>query len=67
MFYVYINYSEYMYTPHGYSSQFGIPVIMEVGSLNTKIGFAGRDRPDSITPTVSSLLSSMYRQMNKMA
>lgn len=30
---------------------------MEVGSLNTKIGFAGKDRPDVIAPS--------YVQVNK--
>lgn len=25
---------------------------MEVGSLNTKIGFAGKDRPDVVAPSV---------------
>lgn len=29
---------------------------MEVGSLNTKIGFAGKDRPDVIAPSVRTLI-----------
>lgn len=41
-----------MYIPDRFTHQYGIPLIMEVGSLNTKIGFAGKDRPDVIAPSV---------------
>jgi actin-related protein len=46
-----------MYIPHGFNHQYGIPLIMEVGSLNSKIGFAGKERPDAIVPS--------YVQVNK--
>jgi hypothetical protein len=42
-----------MYIPQGFNHLYGIPLIMEVGSLNTKIGFAGKERPDIIAPSVS--------------
>lgn len=32
----------FMYIPQGFNHLYGIPLIMEVGSLNTKIGFAGK-------------------------
>lgn len=41
-----------MYIPQGFNHANGIPLIMEVGSLNTKIGFAGKDRPDVVAPSV---------------
>jgi len=41
-----------MYIPDRFNHLYGIPLIMEVGSLNTKIGFAGKDRPDVIAPSV---------------
>jgi|JI6StandDraft_1071083.scaffolds.fasta_scaffold08973_9 actin-related protein len=34
------------------SSNSGIPVILEFGSLNTRAGFAGKDRPDAVVPSV---------------
>lgn len=40
-----------MYIPQGFNHLYGMPLIMEVGSLNTKIGFAGKDRPDVIAPS----------------
>lgn len=46
-----------MYIPDRFNHLYGIPLIMEVGSLNTKIGFAGKDRPDVIAPS--------YVQVNK--
>jgi actin-related protein len=42
-----------MYIPQGFNHLYGIPLIMEVGSLNTKIGFAGKERPDVVAPSVS--------------
>ena len=53
-----------MYIPERFNHQYGIPLIMEVGSLNTKIGYAGKDRPDIIAPSVS-LFSIQYVQANK--
>ena len=44
---------ETMYIPQGFNHMYGIPLIMEVGSLNTKIGFAGKERPDLFAPSVS--------------
>lgn len=41
-----------MYIPQKYNSQLGIPIILEFGSLNTRAGFAGKDRPDAIVPSV---------------
>jgi actin-related protein len=41
-----------MYIPDRFNHHYGIPLIMEVGSLNTKIGFAGKDKPDVIAPSV---------------
>lgn len=41
-----------MYIPQGFNHLYGIPLIMEVGSLNTKIGFAGKERPDLVAPSV---------------
>jgi actin-related protein len=46
-----------MYIPQGFNHQYGIPLIMEVGSLNSKIGFAGKEKPDAIVPS--------YVQVNK--
>lgn len=43
----------HMYIPQGFNHLYGIPLIMEVGSLNTKIGFAGKERPDVVAPSVS--------------
>lgn len=40
-----------MYIPPGFNHQYGIPLIMEVGSLNAKMGFAGKERPDAIVPS----------------
>lgn len=45
-----------MYIPDRFNHLYGIPLIMEVGSLNTKIGFAGKDRPDVIAPSVPFIL-----------
>lgn len=42
-----------MYIPERFNHLYGIPMIMEVGSLNTKIGYAGKDKPDIIAPSVS--------------
>lgn len=53
-----------MYIPQGFNHLYGIPLIMEVGSLNTKIGFAGKERPDLIAPSVSWKLSSMSKSIN---
>ena len=50
-----------MYIPQGFNHLYGIPLIMEVGSLNTKIGFAGKERPDVIAPSVSWNPYSMFR------
>ena len=50
-----------MYIPDRFNHLYGIPLIMEVGSLNTKIGFAGKDRPDIIAPSVLLNLSSMSK------
>lgn len=51
-----------MYIPDRFNHLYGIPLIMEVGSLNTKIGFAGKDRPDVIAPSVLFLIyCSMYK------
>jgi hypothetical protein len=52
-------YNNSMYIPQGFNHLYGIPLIMEVGSLNTKIGFAGKERPDLIVPSVSW---SLFRQ-----
>lgn len=52
-----------MYIPQGFNHLYGIPLIMEVGSLNTKIGFAGKDRPDLIAPSVPFNLPSMSRSI----
>ena len=46
-----------MYIPDRFNHHYGIPLIMEVGSLNTKIGFAGKDKPDVIAPSVYFILS----------
>lgn len=40
--YNYLVYNSRMYIPQGFNHMYGIPLIMEVGSLNTKIGFAGK-------------------------
>lgn len=50
-----------MYIPQGFNHLYGIPLIMEVGSLNTKIGFAGKERPDVIAPSVSWNTYSMSK------
>lgn len=50
-----------MYIPERFNHQYGVPLIMEVGSLNTKIGFAGKDRPDVLAPSVLIMLSSTYK------
>ena len=56
-----------MYIPDRFTHQYGIPLIMEIGSLNTKIGFAGKDRPDVIAPSVRNCSSfSMYKSIKKM-
>lgn len=56
-----------MYIPQGFNHLYGIPLIMEVGSLNTKIGFAGKERPDLIAPSVSWRLFSMSKSINPLA
>ena len=57
-----------MYIPDRFNHLYGIPLIMEVGSLNTKIGFAGKDRPDVIAPSVLFLIyCSMYKLTKIMA
>lgn len=56
-----------MYIPDRFNHQYGIPLIMEIGSLNTKIGFAGKDRPDVIAPSVPTLfILSMFRRISSM-
>ena len=56
-----------MYIPDRFTHQYGIPLIMEIGSLNTKIGFAGKDRPDVIAPSVTNFSSfSMFKSIKKM-
>lgn len=51
-----------MYIPDRFNHLYGIPLIMEVGSLNTKIGFAGKDRPDVIAPSVRlCFIFSMFK------
>ncbi len=59
--YIHIDRFRIMYIPDRFNHLYGIPLIMEVGSLNTKIGFAGKDRPDVIAPSVPSILSSMFK------
>lgn len=44
-----------MFNPLKSNSECGIPVILEFGSLNTRVGFAGKDRPDVIVPSVRKL------------
>lgn len=56
-----------MYIPQGFNHLYGIPLIMEVGSLNAKIGFAGKDRPDLIAPSVSFNSRSMSRSITTLA
>lgn len=56
-----------MYIPQGFNHLYGIPLIMEVGSLNTKIGFAGKDRPDLIAPSVPFNSRSMSRSITTLA
>jgi actin-related protein len=56
-----------MYIPQGFNHLYGIPLIMEVGSLNTKIGFAGKDRPDLIAPSVPFNSRSTYRSITTLA
>lgn len=56
-----------MYIPQGFNHLYGIPLIMEVGSLNTKIGFAGKERPDLIAPSVSQPLFSTSRSTKPQA
>lgn len=50
-----------MYIPERFNHLYGIPLIMEVGSLNTKIGYAGKDRPDIVAPSVPTSSCSMSR------
>lgn len=50
-----------MYIPQGFNHLYGIPLIMEVGSLNTKMGFAGKERPDLVAPSVPPSTLSTYR------
>jgi actin-related protein len=50
-----------MYIPQGFNHMYGIPLIMEVGSLNTKIGFAGKERPDLVAPSVPPSTLSTFR------
>lgn len=50
-----------MYIPQGFNHLYGIPLIMEIGSLNTKIGFAGKDKPDLIAPSVFISSLSMFK------
>ena len=54
-----------MYIPDRFTHQYGIPLIMEVGSLNTKIGFAGKDRPDVVAPSGLKIISSMCRSIGR--
>ena len=54
-----------MYIPERFNHLYGIPLIMEVGSLNTKIGYAGKDRPDGIAPSVTYWWFSMSRLINR--
>ena len=56
-----------MYIPERFNHLYGIPLIMEVGSLNTKIGYAGKDRPDIVAPSVTTSLSSMSRPISRLA
>ena len=56
-----------MYIPQGFNHMYGIPLIMEVGSLNTKIGFAGKERPDILAPSVHPSSPSMYRSIAPLA
>lgn len=48
-----------MYIVPKCNNQYGIPVILEIGSLNTRIGFAGKDRPDTVVPSVLFYTLSM--------
>ena len=48
-----------MYIPPKYNSQYGIPIILEFGSLNTRVGFAGKDRPDAVVPSVNIIIHSV--------
>ena len=54
-----------MYIPQGFNHLYGIPLILEVGSLNTKIGFAGKEKPDLITPSVPPHPPSTCRRTPK--
>jgi actin-related protein len=43
-----------MFIPAKSTSSCGIPIIHEFGSLNTRAGFAGKDRSDAVVPSVLS-------------
>lgn len=49
-----------MFIPPKPSGNFVIPVILEIGSLNTRAGFAGKDRPDSIVPSVNKSVDTVH-------
>lgn len=54
-----------MFIPPKPSGNLVIPVILEIGSLNTRTGFAGKDRPDSIVPSVNQSVDIVHFHQQK--